>query len=469
MREEGLKELYLTLKRRVRPEDVIAFILHEAKADLRPGETKILSEAARWSWRSMSDRATLMAQEFHHTASLDSRLARAETIFETARKLTPGEATDPDCVAGYLAHLSREIAKAPGASDFKKNRLARRQRKEQDVGVSKRRYNKLFRFLARFETKLAKYRVELRKDDAAQIAKCGLATRVTWEDFSASHDAACFVAYMTARRNRRSMFTNKSQDRAFDDVAKTLLARFYRNPCPEGWRAIAHVMPDAEILQHLSDQDRIDLFATYMNVLHDIADLMKDVWNRSKFRLDTMIVSRGDDSSTWNALAGAWNSVRQGWLGLSTALGLDNMIDRCCLGKVMRLMAADVAYWHRASGGDLDPATLVWAELPMPWRVLSGDEACTRELVESVCRRHGVDPVKGGWTSPVRTKDRRVVEFRPTPELVHGVAVANPQLAAVMRKAGWFSGKSASNLPDGAEVCVERDEVGCAVGVTGKI
>ncbi|MHA7633723.1 hypothetical protein [Corallococcus sp. M7] len=29
-----------------------------------------------------------------------------------------------------------------------------------------------------------------------------------------------------------------------------------------------------------------------------------------------MIVSRGDDSNTWNALAGAWNASRQGWLSL---------------------------------------------------------------------------------------------------------------------------------------------------------
>jgi hypothetical protein len=54
--------------------------------------------------------------------------------------------------------------------------------------------------------------------------------------------------------------------------------------------------------------------------------------------------------------------------------------------------------------------------------------------------------VKNGWTA--LPPERKVAAFRPTPELVHGVTVSNPQLAAALRKAGWFSGKRAVSLSE---------------------
>jgi hypothetical protein len=50
--------------------------------------------------------------------------------------------------------------------------------------------------------------------------------------------------------------------------------------------------------------------------------------------------------------------------------------------------------------------------------------------------------------------------MRPTPELVHGVIVYDPQLAGVLRRAGWFSGyvERLRDLPDGT--VVYRDQVG---------
>jgi hypothetical protein len=129
-------------------------------------------------------------------------------------------------------------------------------------------------------------------------------------------------------------------------------------------------------------------------------------------------------------------------------------------------MAADVAAWHRLSGGQLEPDTLVWAELPAPWEVFSGEAACPLTLVESVCRKHNVDPIKKGWIYP-RT-DRKTVQFQPTPELVHGVAVSHPEIALALRKAGWFSAKyKEQKLPENTpEFIVHRDATGAAIGVT---
>jgi hypothetical protein len=127
---------------------------------------------------------------------------------------------------------------------------------------------------------------------------------------------------------------------------------------------------------------------------------------------------------------------------------------------VLRQMVADVAAWHRVTGGDLDPDTKVWAELPLPWEVLAGETECPRDHVELVCAKHDVDPLKNGWAAP--RPGCTVHAFRPTPELVHGVTVASPELAILLRKAGWFSGKSAR--PVEADVAVYRDSHGFAIG-----
>jgi hypothetical protein len=108
-------------------------------------------------------------------------------------------------------------------------------------------------------------------------------------------------------------------------------------------------------------------------------------------------------------------------------------------GKVMRLMAADVAAWHRSAGGSIHPDTKVWRDLPKPWLVLAGKAVCTKGMIDDACARHGVDPISSGW-SAARARTA-IADFRPTPELVHGVTVENPYLAHFLRKLGAFSGK----------------------------
>jgi hypothetical protein len=105
----------------------------------------------------------------------------------------------------------------------------------------------------------------------------------------------------------------------------------------------------------------------------------------------------------------------------------------------MRLIAGDVAYWHSLAGTEKEPNTAVWNELPLPWEVLTGRSKCARWMVEDACYRHGLDPEKSGWMAP--RPQGEPAKFRPTPELVHGVTVANPYLATFLRRLGYFSGK----------------------------
>jgi hypothetical protein len=63
---------------------------------------------------------------------------------------------------------------------------------------------------------------------------------------------------------------------------------------------------------------------------------------------------------------------------------------------------------------------------------MSGAAPCTRADIERICQKHGVEGK--GWVRP-RAKGP-VAEFKPTPELVHGVVISSPELATLLRKAG---------------------------------
>jgi len=325
--------------------------------------------------------------------------------------------------------------------------------------MRKRQYNKRWRFLKRLELKIRRMLRNQSKYELTRYGKSALAVQLTEEELARDLVTACFVAYLGARMSLRSTFTNGAQERAYDHVAAMLYRKATVSPTASWW-AIAHVQPEAEVLCHLTEEQKGRLLGTWHGVLQKLAGLLEEVWRTTRVNRTTLIVQRGNDSSTWNQMAGAWNKAREHWIALLHAMGMSRVLDELCPGKVLRLMAADVAAWHRASGGDVHPDTKIWAELPAPWEVLKGDARCTKAMVEAACRKHQVDPA--GWTGPKPPKVP--VPFRPTPELVHGVAICSPFLARTLREAGWFSGKEAVAVD--AEVTVRRDEHGFAVGAS---
>ncbi len=202
---------------------------------------------------------------------------------------------------------------------------------------------------------------------------------------------------------------------------------------------MAHVFPRRDVLDRLSDEQRGRLLGTWFDIMTETAERLARVADRSSIDMAAMIVKRGDDSSTWNLLAGAWNRSRDHWMALVDAMGAHRLFELVLPGKVMRLMAGDVAAWHLSAGGGVHPDTRVWRDLPKPWSVLRGEATCTRADIEAACARHGVDGAKSGWAAPrPRTA---VATFRPTPELVHGVAVGNPFLAEALKRMNVYSGK----------------------------
>lgn len=443
---DPITALHDTLIRRDTPE-MVAKIVLEALPELR--QTSFLDrlrgmlglpsrsrfDAAphqRFGWSSM---ATL----FRRPDPVDRQLNKAHELALLFLGETLPDGADAAALDRVARELNRLIHKTPGKAGFKDDRLSKTARREAGLTLSRRRYDKLFRLAGRLERRANRLAREEEKFDLILVGKAALAPRLTVEDFGGDVRGAAFVAYYAARMKLRSEFTIDGQQKPFDDFAASLL-KLCEAEKGTSWWAIAHVFPRADVLARLTEEQKGRLLGQWFDVLQIAAERLAEAYRTTNIDLESMIVRRGNDSSTWNLLATAFNRARDHWIALLDTMGADAVLDVMMPGKVLRLMAGDVAAWHRSAGGGVHPDTLVWRRLPHPWAVLKGEAECGRADIEAACLAAGFDPGKGGWVRPrARTA---IAAFRPTPELVHGVAVNNPFLATYFRQAGVFSGKA---------------------------
>jgi len=435
-KQEALQQLHRSLDGRWRPEEVADLILAGFRDDLDQRGQVVLERAAKHSWRRQSWWSS-MPDNFPRPAGAGRQLDTLAHLFMRDRAELAYAEDDPDALRLVAAGAGESIHWVAAHTDFLRDRLSRPARAAHGIDVPKRQYNRRFRFLVRLARKVERLEAELRKRELMLVGRSGLAADITAERFLADPAAACFVAYFTARRNLRRQFSLDGRANPYDEIAEVLHQRCLANPDADWWM-ISRVYPTPEVVARLSWQEKGELIGRWSALMRGAAEILARAWAPTIDRR-TMIVKRGMDSSTWNTVAQAYNTARAGWINALAAAGALDLLDAACPGKVMRLMAADLAQWHRSSGSDVDPDTAVWAELPLPWLVLSGEAACTRETVEEMCRRYGVDAAKRGWTAPRQAGS--VAVFEPTPELVHGVSVADPVWAALLRRAGVFSGK----------------------------
>ncbi|MFB9883063.1 hypothetical protein ACFFMN_34540 [Planobispora siamensis] len=430
-RRRILVELHASLDRRHRPEDVADLVLRALEGRLVRRERVVLEHAAGRSSR-MTGRFSSMPDDFARPVGGARQVAAANRLFGRSVVV---DADDADRLIAFAARTGRDIGWTPERTDFLRDRLNRQARDAAGMDLPKRQYNRRFRVLRRLAAKAGTLAAEQDKRRMLMVGVAGFASDIPLERFLADPDAACFVAYYTARRKLRREFSLSGRENPFDEIAQVLFDR-----CRAGsdWWMIAQVRATPDVLERLTEQECGLLLGRWSAVMRHAAELLGRTWRPGSDR-ETMIVRRGDDSSTWNTVVTAYNAARAGWLACLQSLGALELLDAACPGKAMRLMAADLAAWHRGTGGDVDPATMVWALLPPPWQVLDGTASCTRAEVEEVCRMAGLDPERSGWTAPGAR--RGVAVFRPTPELVHGVTVADPVWASLLRRAGVFSGK----------------------------
>jgi hypothetical protein len=318
-----------------------------------------------------------------------------------------------------------------------RTRLDAASRKTALPGVSVRLYRHAVRSLNHLEARLQVLRDQRDLEASVSFAKARLAHTVTAEELS-DRPTAAFVTYYASRLGMRSAFTNGSQERPMDDLAQALLDAALASPGvrPE---VIARVLTRPSVLALLSDSDKGDLMARYYEVLSAAARTLARTFDPNRDRT-SMTVRQGDDSSTWNAASRAFNQARTGWLNLLVGLDLGALLAESLPGKVPALIASDVSYWHASSGGGAHADTAVFADLALPWEVVLGTASCTEGDVRAACKRAGLDPDATGWTSAYR--QGALEAAAPAPELVHGVAVGSPALAAVLKKSKAFSGQA---------------------------
>lgn len=439
---EQLRALYDTMFGRTTPE-AVARLISEISPDAfgaltvtrkRRSKKAVVAVETDWYANYMSQ----MPTDFNPVSSL----VKPANVLATLLGLDPiteEQGRDPEVIR-TLTHAGRQATHmSDGRWSFKNDRMDRAGRKTTAAGeLSRRRYNKLFRLIARLD----QYSIELwhqnRMFNLGRFAKTGFASRISWEVFSADVPTACFVAYYTANLGRRSMFTNGKQARAFDKKAEILFNRIEPKAGPQ-WFAVGAVLPRQDVLQRLTETDRYRLLEWTQDTMQQAGAALKEAAEKNDVNRATMIVKAGNDSSTWNAAAGAWNRARDFWIALMVSMNAASTFEEFLPGKVMRLMAADVAYWHQATGGKLDDNTHVWSLLPAPWEVLDGTKACGLAEVEEACRRAKVNPQKTGWSDAREWK--KADTWRPTLDSVHGIGIASPELATFLRRVGVFSGK----------------------------
>ncbi|MEU0878974.1 hypothetical protein ABZ345_10280 [Lentzea sp. NPDC005914] len=424
---DALDRLYDSLDARPRPEDVATLVL-DALPSLTDHEREIVLDATThtWRWHGFS----WMSDDFDRPVGAARQVAATRFLFGVDGGVV--DVDDPISVLEFAAVVGSEINWDPARTDFLTDRLNREARASAGIDLPKRQYNRRFRMLRRLSAKASRMERARKRRGTTLFAAAGFAGAIDRDQFLADPDAACFIAYFTALRKLRREFVLGSRVNPFDLVAHVLFARCTARGGTD-WPMIALACPTPDVLQRLRPEQLGSLLGRWSAATRAVATSLAALWQSSSIDKATMTVQHGVDSSTWNTLADTYNAARTGWIACLHAAGLTSLIDDAWPGKVMRVMPADLAEWHRNPGGGPHPDISVWSRLPLPWEVLDGTVGCSRAEVEAACREHRVEPEKSGWTVP-RTR-RAIAPGRPTPELVHGIAVSDPLWAMALRRA----------------------------------
>lgn len=419
-----MKELQQAIRKRVRPEDVLKGILKLPLA-LSDLERRFLEKFANPRY------PTYMGSDYRTAKGLDGNLKAAKTLFPNL------PFPEGDDLQDYIAAMRAELH-VPAGVPFRQ-RPNKGDRANLGIQLNSGAYNKRLRLVERLEAKAKQHAFTTTLFQLEQAAKVKLAGHLDVSQVTHPETLA-FVAYMTSRLGLRSLFTSGSQIRAYDEVAEILMGLCVKSR-GTNWFQIAHVYTEGDVVRRLSDSEKGQLLGQSWLVMRKACEVLKDLDDKGGINHKTLVVQRGNDSSTWNAAAGAYNKARDAWISLLFALDSGHVLERLCPGKALRLMAADVVRWH--SGG-LEPNTFVYGELPRPWEVVLGKKTCTAANIEDALTRCKADnKTRSAWVTP-RGKSIEKTTF--TPELVHGVVVSAPDLAQQLRKLGVFSGKKLKDI-----------------------
>lgn len=458
---DTLKQLYTGLAGRPAPQDVAETILQVPDVEM-PATVRGQLEGLAQS------RSVYMGDTFPKHSGLQRPAESAEKLVgQVAEKLNREPLWAPDgqdpnalrawidealALLGFADREPQPTHRTPPPSGFERSpwgsrpsprgdRLGHADFRERlssaecDPRVPRRLYRHAVRAVLHLQQRAEVFAARKDLEYVTRFAKSRLAGDITFDGFSADVPTALFVAYYTSRLTMRTMFAS-SQVRPMDELAEQLLG-WAMGSATCRYDVLAHVLTRQSILSQLSDRQLQDLGDKYWTALTAASRCLEKAWDPNRDRSE-MVVRRGDDSTTWNLASRAFNQARTGLLNLQLA-GVENPFGAPDVlpGKVPALVASDIAAAHMLSGELQHGDVTVWAELPLPWEVVLYGVRCPVALVEQTCEMYAVDP-RVGWTHPYRQEQLEAVEAAPN--LVHGVAVNDPVIAAALHESGWFGG-----------------------------
>ncbi|WP_217925150.1 hypothetical protein [Miltoncostaea oceani] len=403
---------------------------------------------------------TSMPSDFERVVAADDQLRTLERLFD-GLDVDHTRAGEPSYLEGRLVVALTMLGAPAGASALDALR-ARAELARAGNAPSPGALHKRLRFLRRFEQKIERMRLNTEFRQAQMQAKSRLAHAVGGRD--CDDLTLAFVSYLAARANRRSMFLFGAQSRAFDSISEALHA-VMREREGVNWFAVAHVMPTTPVIGRLSVAERGSLIGLFHEQMVVSANRLGVLWSSLPERMrEEMVMVRDVDSSRWNAYAGSFNTMRSAWIAAMRAADLEDALDAYLPGKAARLMASDLVWGYRALGEELHEDTRMFSALPHPWTVIAGEAEQGRNDIIAKATTLSVDALATGWVGPRSPTPIEIA--RAEPELVHGIAIADPALAARLRRAGAFSGKTGgarADLPDTLMLGWERAANGTAV------
>lgn len=424
-----MNKLQQAIHGRFRPEDVLKDVLDLQGLNLSVRVRADIKKHANPQY------PTYMSTEYREASDMAHQLRVAADLFPQVQPVPA--LSDTMAIKVYIETLKGLLGM--DALDFKSR--PNRQKRLANAALpyaSHYAYNKRARLIIRMADKFERVQHALNLFSLEQSAKTKLAYQLIKEDVT--HPATlAFLAYFVSRMGLRSAFTVTSQVKAFDEVSEKLFAVCLQDP-DTNWLQIAHVFDSKEVLEKLTDTQKGELLGKFYEVMALGAKFLKDLDAAGDYDHENLIVRRGNDSSTWNAAAGAYNKARDAWIALLFDLKQEALLDIICPGKALRLMAADVVRWHSLTGGAVEPNTGVYRLLPRPWLIVLGKESCTRADIElALTAVSADDKTRQGWVK--QRGNIHVEKTKPTADMVHGISIASPSLALALRKAGVFSGQ----------------------------
>jgi hypothetical protein len=425
-------------------ESILALDVVDAKSNLHK-ELKALAGSASWS-NQMND-------DYDKVDPADTQLATFSELFPNIS--TAKVASKDVYEAGYVEGLNLLVYEAletlgvpvydNATSTPASYALQNRHDLDWTTGdaTSKKAFVKRLRFLQNFEEKISRVADVLALRHAQMQAKSRLAYAV---DTTKVDDLSlAFIAYLAARANRRSLFMLGGQSKAFDNISDGLKALLTED---SAWEQIAYVLPTTQAFKQLDSETLGRLLGRFHSEMTAASNALGRMFPTLPERMrEEMVMVKGVDSSSWNAYAGALNTMRSAWISATLAAGLGNIFDSYLPGKAPRLIASDIAWWARSNGDPLHEDTRMFSALPYPWEVISGSKKLNREEILAVAASEKLeDAEKSGWVGPRTDVKSEIAEAEPAS--LHGVILSDPALLSRLRSVGAFSGKGQSPMGD---------------------